>query len=71
MAAASPNPATVVLKRIKHSPEYTYASLCELSGAPTTTLWHRNHSRVSIKQRAAMHQRLSPQKEKALVSYLL
>jgi len=71
MASASPDPAKVVLERIGHSPENTYAALCELSGVPTSTLWHRDHGRDSIQQRAAKQQRLSPQEEKALVSYLL
>src|SRR4030081_1543872 len=71
MAAASPDPAKVVLERIGHSPENTYAALCELSGVPESTLWHRDHGRDSIQQRAAKQQRLSPQEEKALVSYLL
>ena len=67
MAAASPDPAKVVLERIGHSPENTYAALCELSGVPESTLWHRDHGRDSIQQRAAKQQRLSPQEEKALV----
>jgi hypothetical protein len=33
--------------------------------------WHRDHGRMLIPQRAAIQQRLSPQEEKALVSYLL
>jgi hypothetical protein len=71
MAAASLDPAKVVLQRIGHSPENTYAALCELSGVPESTLWHRDHGRDSIQQRAAKQQYLSPQEEKALVSYLL
>ena len=34
-------------------------------------MWHRDHGRVSIQQRAAKQQYLSPQEEKALVSYFL
>jgi hypothetical protein len=71
MAAAQPDPAKVVLKRVGHSPENTYAALFELSGVPESTLWHRDHGRDSIQQRAAKQQYLSPQEEKALVSYLL
>jgi hypothetical protein len=71
MAAAPLDPAKVVLERVGHSLENTYAALCELSGVPASTLWHRDHRRVSIQQRAAKQQYLSPQEEKALVSYLL
>ena len=63
--------ARTVLERIGHSPENTYAALCKLSGVPESTLWHRDHGRMSIQQQAATQQRLSPQEEKALVSYLL
>jgi hypothetical protein len=44
-------------------------ALSELTGVPASTLWHRDHGRDSIQQRAAKQQRLSPQEEKALVSY--
>jgi hypothetical protein len=71
IAAAIPDPVKLVLERIRHSPENTYAALCELSGVPESTLWHRDHGRDSIQQRAAKQHRLSPQEEKALVSYLL
>ena len=65
------DPAKVILERIRYSPENTYAALCELSGVPATTMWHRDYGQMSIPERAAMQQRLSPQEEKALVSYLL
>jgi hypothetical protein len=63
--------ATAVLDRFGHSSENTYTALSELSGVPASTLWHRDHGRLSIQQRAAKQQYLSPQEEKALVSYLL
>lgn len=63
------DPATAVLERFGHAPENTYAALSELSGVPASTLWHRDHGRISIQQRAATQQ--CPQEEKALVSYLL
>jgi hypothetical protein len=53
MASASPDPAKVVLERIRHSPENTYAALCELSGVPESTLWHCDHGRDLIQQRIA------------------
>jgi hypothetical protein len=71
MAASQPDPATFVLESIGHSPDNTYAELHELTGVPATTLWHRDHGRETIQQRAAKQQRLSPQEEKALVSYHL
>jgi hypothetical protein len=54
LAVASPDPAKVVLEKIGHSPENTYAALYELSGVPETTLWHRDHGRDSIQQRISI-----------------
>jgi hypothetical protein len=59
MAAVTPDLAKVVLERIGHSLENTYAALCELSRVSESTLWHRNHGRDLIQQRAAKQQRLS------------
>ncbi len=65
------DPATAILDRFGHSKSNTYASLSGLSGVPESTLWHRKHGRVSIQQRGANQQYLTPQEEKALVNYLL
>jgi hypothetical protein len=43
MAAALLDLAKVVLERVGHSSENTYAARCELSGVPASTLWHRDH----------------------------
>ncbi|KAG4427964.1 hypothetical protein IFR05_016554 [Cadophora sp. M221] len=67
MAAAPLDPAKVILERIGHSSENTYAALCELSGVPGSALWHRDHGRDSIQQRAAKQQYLSLQEDKALL----
>jgi hypothetical protein len=48
IAAASLDLAKVVLERIRHSLENTYAALCELSGVLESTLWHRDYGRDSI-----------------------
>jgi hypothetical protein len=56
MAAAPPDPAKIVLEGVGHSSENTYVALCELSGVPASTLWHRDHGRMSIQQRAAQQQ---------------
>jgi hypothetical protein len=71
MAAAKIDPATAVLDRFDRSLEKTYTALSELSGVPASTLSHRHHGRVPIQQPAVNQQYLSPQEEKALVSYLL
>jgi hypothetical protein len=70
MATAQMDPATAALDRFGHS-DYTYKALSELCGLPASTLCHRKNGRMSIQQRAANQQYLSPQEEKALVSYLL
>jgi len=38
MAAASLDPAKVILERIGHSPENIYAALCKLNGVPESIL---------------------------------
>jgi hypothetical protein len=65
--------ATAILDRFGHpqGKSKTYATLSELSGVPESTLWHRDHGRVSIKQKGAKQQYLTIQEEKALVNYLL
>lgn len=65
------DPATAVLNRFGHSRENTYQALSEANGVPASTLRHRNHGRISIQQRAVNQQYLTPQEEKALVSYFL
>jgi hypothetical protein len=71
MATAQMDPATVALDRFGHSLEYTYKVLSEISRVPASTVGHRNRGRISIQQRATNQQYLSPQEEKALVTYLL
>jgi hypothetical protein len=65
---AQADAATAVLDRFGHSPENTYTALSELSGIPALTLWHRDHGRLSIQQRAAKERYPGLQEEKALVS---
>src|SRR5277367_6696289 len=71
MAATRMDPATVALDRFGHSVEYTYKVLSEICGVPASTVGHRNRGRMSIQQRATNQQYLSPQEEKALITYLL
>src|SRR5438874_286603 len=49
----------------------TYAARSDLSGVPLTTIWHREHGRRSIEEKAKGQQYLTPEEEKALVSFLL
>jgi len=65
------DPAAAALDRFGHSAENSYGALSNQSGVPLSTLWHRDHGRGSIKQKAASQQYLTPQEEKALVDYLL
>ncbi len=65
------DPAPAALDRFGHSAENSYGAISDRSGIPLSTLWHRDHGRVSIKQRAANQQYLTPEEEKALVDYLL
>ncbi|KAL5331303.1 hypothetical protein ACEPPN_000833 [Leptodophora sp. 'Broadleaf-Isolate-01'] len=68
-AQSKVDPAIAILDRFGHSPEgKAYAAR---SGVPATTLWHRNNGRPSIVQKGASQQYLTPQEEKALVTYLL
>lgn len=71
MATAQMDPASAALDRFGHSSDYTFRDISERSGIPASTLCHRKNGRISIQQRAANQQYLSPQEEKALVSYLL
>ena len=72
MAARSKiDPATAILDRFGHSKSNTYATLSRLNGVPESTLWHRDHGRLSIQQKGAKQQYLTPQEEKALVNYVL
>jgi len=54
------DPAADVLDRFGHSVENGYAVLSEKSGVPLTTVWHRDHGRPSMKQKAANQQYLTP-----------
>ena len=65
------DPATAVLQKYGYSEENTYRVLSNVSGVPLSTVGHRNRGRKSIQQRAADQQYLTPQEEKALVSYFL
>ena len=49
----------------------TWAALSERSGVPLTTLYYRAHRRQSIKEKAQGQQYLTPEEEKALVTFLL
>lgn len=64
------DPATAALDRFGHS-EYTYREISNFCGLPASTLCHRKNGRMSIQQRATNQQYLSPQEEKALLTYLL
>ena len=63
--------ATTALDRFGHSRENTYAALSEITGAPESTIWHRDHGRPSRREKAIAQQYLTPQEEKALVNYFL
>jgi hypothetical protein len=65
------DPAAEALQQYIGFEKVTYQELHEFSGVPLTTLWHRDHGRISIQERAALQQYLTPQEEKALVKYLL
>ena len=73
MAALSKiDPATAAIDRFGHSKDgSTYAALSELTGVPGSTLWHRRHGRASMQQKCVDQQYLTPQEEKALVTYVL
>jgi len=45
--------ATTILDSFDHSADITYTALSDLSGVCASMLWHRDHERVSIQQRAA------------------
>jgi hypothetical protein len=49
----------------------TCAARSDLSGVPLSTIWHRDHGRPSIKEKGKGQQYLTPEEEKALVSFLL
>jgi hypothetical protein len=68
VAPSKIDPATAVLDRFGHSKSNTYATLSGLSGVPVSTLWHRDHGRLSIQRKGAKQQYLTPQEEKALVN---
>jgi len=65
------DPAAEALQRRARSGKVNYKALSESTGVPISTLWHRNHGRASVQERATHHQYLTPQEEKALVKYLL
>ena len=49
----------------------TWAALSEESGVPLTTLYYRANKRPSIQEKAQGQQYLTPDEEKALVTFLL
>jgi hypothetical protein len=63
------DPASVALDRLGHSKNNTYNYLSSLSGVALSTLWHRNHGRDSIQQKAVQQQYLTSQEEIALVNH--
>lgn len=65
--------ATAVLDRFGYlrGKANRYATLAELSRVPESTLWHRDHSRVSNIQKGVKQQYLTIQEEKALLNYIL
>jgi Tc5 transposase DNA-binding domain len=69
-ATAQMDPATAALDRFGHS-EYTYREISNFCGLSASTLCHRKNGRMSIQQRATNQQYLSPQEEKALLTYVL
>jgi hypothetical protein len=70
------DPAPASPEGSSHSTENSYIARADQRRVPTSTLWHRAHGVRSMKQKAAGQQYLTPQyitpqEEKALVSYLL
>src|SRR5204862_6026617 len=65
------DPAAEALQRRAPSGKVNYKALSDSTGVPISTLWHRNHGRVSVQERATHQQYLTPQDEKALVKILL
>lgn len=66
------DPANTVLTNLcGPATRITYAALSDLSSVPVSTLWDRAHGRQSRSEKAAKQQYLTPQEEKALVSYAL
>ena len=63
------DPASVALDLFGHSENNTYSYLSGLSGVALSTIWHRNHGRVSIQQKAVQQQYLTSQEEIALVNH--
>jgi hypothetical protein len=64
-------PAVTSLPSRAKSRKKTYKARSESTGTPLSTLWHRDHGRRTVQERAALQQYLNPQEEKALVNYLL
>lgn len=54
-----------------HAEPSTYKARAEDSGIPISTLWHRDHGRPSIQEKAIKQQYLTPSEETALVKYVL
>ena len=54
-----------------HNVRRTYAGRSDLTGVPLTTIWYRGNGRRSIEEKARGQQYLTPEEEKALVSFLL
>ena len=65
------DPTTAVLNRFSHSKENTYAYLSKKTSVTSSTIWHRNHGRDLIQQKAINQQYLSFQEEKALADHFV
>ena len=52
--------ATVALDCFGHSKQNSYAVLTGITGAGTSTIWHRKHGRPSLQQKAVTQQYLMP-----------
>ena len=64
------DPVTEALLQCRSSGKVNYTEVHESSGVPLATLWHRDHGRKTVQERATLQQYLTPQ-EKALVKYLI
>jgi hypothetical protein len=65
------DPATEALLQYRSSGKVNYTKVHGSSGVPLATLWHRDHGRKTVQERATLQQYLTPQEEKALVKYLI
>jgi hypothetical protein len=65
------DPAAQALQQRGRSGKVHYKTLSESTGVSLSTLWHWNHGRASVQERATQKHYLTPQEERALVKYLL